>query len=569
MVKISIWSEKLISIIGLCLVLAGLFITSFYNFLLFHSLAEIFSVAVAFALFMLAWNARRYMENDFLFLIALGFAAAGALDLMHTLSYTGMNVLKIDNTYPAVQLWIAARYIQAITLVLTPFFIGKRLNVPLAVAVYITTVCLALGLIFFWPVFPVCFIEGQGLTPFKKISEYIICMILATAILFFRQKQSTIQRTVLRFLIGSIVLTILSELVFTFYISMYGFSNIIGHFLKIIAFYLIYRAIVVTGLTKPYDLLFHKLQKSRMALVENEKHLIDAREMAEAASLIKSDFLANMSHELRTPLNAIIGFSEILGQKTFGELNAKQARYIDNILTSGRHLLGLINDILDLSKVEAGKLEIELSRINIKGLLENCLIMIKEKAMKTGIKLALTVEKELSSLVVEADERKLKQIMFNLLSNAVKFTPKGGKICVAAELISNFDENIFCKDAGENIPRKNAGENISRKGAKAQSKSNDVQSTNNNIQSSIVNIQYIRVSVTDNGIGIDPKDQDRIFGKFEQIDSTYARKQEGTGLGLALTRLLVELHSGRIWVESEGQGRGSRFVFIIPLGISD
>ncbi|MBT3386409.1 MAG: hypothetical protein HN417_00605 [Desulfobacula sp.] len=569
MVKISIWSEKLISIIGLCLVLAGLFITSFYNFLLFHSLAEIFSVAVAFALFMLAWNARRYMENDFLFLIALGFAAAGALDLMHTLSYTGMNVLKIDNTYPAVQLWIAARYIQAITLVLTPFFIGKRLNVPLAVAVYITTVCLALGLIFFWPVFPVCFIEGQGLTPFKKISEYIICMILATAILFFRQKQSTIQRTVLRFLIGSIVLTILSELVFTFYISMYGFSNIIGHFLKIIAFYLIYRAIVVTGLTKPYDLLFHKLQKSRMALVENEKHLIDAREMAEAASLIKSDFLATMSHELRTPLNAIIGFSEILGQKTFGELNAKQARYIDNILTSGRHLLGLINDILDLSKVEAGKLEIELSRINIKGLLENCLIMIKEKAMKTGIKLALTVEKELSSLVVEADERKLKQIMFNLLSNAVKFTPKGGKICVAAELISNFDENIFCKDAGENIPRKNAGENISRKGAKAQSKSNDVQSTNNNIQSSIVNIQYIRVSVTDNGIGIDPKDQDRIFGKFEQIDSTYARKQEGTGLGLALTRLLVELHSGRIWVESEGQGRGSRFVFIIPLGISD
>jgi len=232
---------------------------------------------------------------------------------------------------------------------------------------------------------------------------------------------------------------------------------------------------------------------------------------------LKSQFLANMSHELRTPLNAIIGFSEILGDKTFGELNAKQTKYINNVLVSGRHLLQLINDILDLSKVEAGRLELEPSRVNIKGLLENSLIIIKEQAMTHGIKLDLDISQELMDLEISADERKLKQSMFNLLSNAAKFTPDGGEIHITA-------------------------------------------------QSSIINHQSsIQISVADTGIGIKPEDQERVFGEFEQLDSTYARQHKGTGLGLALTRRLVELHGGRIWVESEGEGKGSTFTFEIPV----
>jgi PAS domain S-box-containing protein len=266
---------------------------------------------------------------------------------------------------------------------------------------------------------------------------------------------------------------------------------------------------------------------------ELEKKALELEEMnikIQEATEAKSQFLANMSHELRTPLNAIIGFSEILEDQTFGELNEKQTRYINNVLVSGRHLLQLINDILDLSKVEAGKLELELSRVNIKGLLENSLIMIKEKAMKHAIKLDSHISQEVMDLEILADERKLKQIMFNILSNAAKFTPDGGSIRLEANLISDFGLPIADLDP----------------------------------KSKIQTPKCIEVSVADSGIGIKPEDQERVFGEFEQLDSTYARPQQGTGLGLALTRRLVGLHGGRIWVESEGEGKGSTFTFMIP-----
>jgi signal transduction histidine kinase len=229
----------------------------------------------------------------------------------------------------------------------------------------------------------------------------------------------------------------------------------------------------------------------------------------EAASRHKSEFLANMSHELRTPLNAIIGFSQVLRQRLFGDINPKQEEYLDDILSSGNHLLDLINDVLDLSKVEAGQVELEVATFSLREALERGVVMVRERATKNGVRLTFVPAGDVD--LVDGDERRLRQVIFNLLSNAVKFTPEGGSVTVASERANG----------------------------------------------------HVEVSVTDTGPGIAPEDQERIFEEFQQTD-VGAQQQEGTGLGLALSKRLVELHGGRIWVESE-PGHGSRFVFTLPV----
>ena len=246
--------------------------------------------------------------------------------------------------------------------------------------------------------------------------------------------------------------------------------------------------------------------------IENALHA--AKQAVEAASRAKSEFLANMSHELRTPLNSIIGFSEVLHDQTFGPLTPKQTRYVDNVLSAGQHLLSLINDILDLSKVEAGKMTVEAKSFAVRPVVENALTLVKERAFKRRLNLSFEAP---ADLTVSADERMFKQILFNLLSNAVKFSEPGGRITITAE---------------------RTGDDLC-------------------------------VSVADTGIGIKPDDQSRLFTEFEQLDSGYDRMHQGTGLGLALTRKFVELHGGRIWVESEGEGKGSTFRFTLPLIYED
>lgn len=240
-----------------------------------------------------------------------------------------------------------------------------------------------------------------------------------------------------------------------------------------------------------------------------EKALLEAKAEAESANRAKSEFLANMSHELRTPLNSIIGFSEVLKNGMTGPLLPEQKEFVSTIYESGQHLLSLINDILDLSKVEAGKTEFDPSEFSIKDIVNISLVMFKERAFKHSIKVSVDIPDDIGTIT--ADARKIKQVLLNLMSNAIKFTPDGGETGIKAAMTDN----------------------------------------------------EVRVTVWDTGIGIKEEDMSRLFRPFEQLEKSLTKKYAGTGLGLALCKRFIEMHNGRIWAESE-LGKGSRFTFTIP-----
>ena len=241
------------------------------------------------------------------------------------------------------------------------------------------------------------------------------------------------------------------------------------------------------------------------------REIEDKSRQLEAANRHKDEFLASMSHELRTPLNAVIGFSEVLLERMFGDVNAKQEEYLQDILTSGRHLLSLINDILDLAKIEAGRMDLDMEEFDVAQAIDNAVVLVRERATRKGLTLDTRLDRTLGSL--RGDQRKVKQVLLNLLSNAIKFTPEGGRVEIRAQRLDG----------------------------------------------------HVEVSVSDTGIGIATEDLEAVFEEFRQVGTDYAKKHEGTGLGLTLSRKFVELHGGRIWVKSQ-LGQGSTFAFTLPGG---
>jgi len=274
--------ERLISrsyqiVISSILLLFGLYLTSLFGYLLFHGIAEIFGVVVACGIFMVAWNSRGFLDNHYLLFVGIAYLFIALIDLIHTLAYTGMGVFQGHATNLPTQLWIAARYMESVSLLLAPLFIRRRLNTSVTFFGYVAITAFLLSSIFYWKLFPDCFIEGQGLTSFKKISEYIISLILLISTSLLIQRRDAFDEEVLHLLVGSLLLTVGSELFFTFYVHAFGLSNLIGHLFKIISFYLMYRAIIQTGLVRPYDLLFRNLKQREeqyRAIVEDQTELV-------------------------------------------------------------------------------------------------------------------------------------------------------------------------------------------------------------------------------------------------------------------------------------------------------
>lgn len=304
-------------------------------------------------------------------------------------------------------------------------------------------------------------------------------------------------------------------------IVFYGPEFPIGYTSKLI---LLGLCILLVGFGLSYSQLAFLYRKVREAEKEMQEAMLERNEALELANRnldqanrAKSAFLANMSHELRTPLNAVIGFSEVLEDQTFGPLNEKQLKYVCNVRSSGKHLLNMINDILDLSKIEAGKLDLRRERFPLGATVDGIIGIVKVLANKKTILLNYEIDPALKE--IEADPKHFKQVLYNLLSNAVKFTQEGGTVNLGA---------VLSQGAGQ------------------------------------VGMNLVQISVSDTGIGIAPEDYGKVFSEFQQIDDSYSRQQEGTGLGLALSKKLVELNGGKIWFSSE-KGKGSTFTFTIPL----
>ncbi|HKJ99520.1 MAG TPA: MASE3 domain-containing protein [Desulfotignum sp.] len=264
-------------ILGFTTIFLTLFFVGRFNFLMFHTLAELFAILVAWSLFVIMWNTKNLVENKALVFIGIAYLFVGGIDLVHTLLYKGMGFLEPERgADPATQLWILARYVESITLCVFPFLFFKKINPYRVFGVYAVITFAGLLSILYWDIFPVCYIDGTGLTLFKKTSEYLICLILAAALVFLRQKKSALDPLVYRYIAISIILTIFAELAFTFYVSVYGLSNLVGHFFKILSFYFIYRALIRSGLTQPQSVLFSKLRHSE----ERYRSLIDFSPLA-------------------------------------------------------------------------------------------------------------------------------------------------------------------------------------------------------------------------------------------------------------------------------------------------
>ena len=332
------------SLLFLTLALLGLYLTSLHSYLLMHTVAEIFTIVISGGVFILAWNTRQMLDNNYLLFIGIGLLFVAALTLLHTLAYKGMGVFPKYDANLATQLWTAIIYLHSLTFMLAPFFIDRSFKISYVLGGYLLATGLVLLSIFYWRIFPVCYIEGQGLTEFKVVSEHIVGVIFLISIGLLIKHRQKFEPDILRVLILAILFNIGAEMAFTFYINVYGFSNLIGHFLRLISVYLIYKAIVETGLVKPHRLLFRDLKQSEETLRQQTAELQTRNQELDA-------FAHTVAHDLKNPVATIISASELLLEYDSALSDEEWQKTAEIIKQSGFKMSNLITDLLVMAEI--------------------------------------------------------------------------------------------------------------------------------------------------------------------------------------------------------------------------
>lgn len=480
------------------LLTAILLLIASFDFVIFHTLAELFAISVALVMFALAWHTRDFTSNHFLLFLACGYFWVGVLDLAHTLSYRGLELLPGSGANLSSQFWIVTRFYEASLLFLAPLLAGRRLASEWLFGVNalaaVTLAALVLG-----DLLPETYRDGSGLTEFKVYAEYAIIALLGGAVVALLRQRGLIGRDQVTMMIASIVLTAAAEVSFTVYLDPHGLANLVGHVFKLFSFWVIFQAVVASNLRKPYVDLQEAVAAARLS-----------RQAAERASRAKSDFLSMMSHDLRTPLNAIVGFSEMMRLQALGPLgNPRYVEYTEAIRKSGAQLVSLINDVLDVSRIESGSYALDEEPIAIRELLSEVYVGLDCDAPLGRNSIRLDIPD--GAPCVLAERRALTQIVTNLISNATKFSDPGSEIVVS------------WGPAGEG---------------------------------------RWALGVHDRGCGIPADRIGRVTEPFVQGNPHLSRRHGGIGLGLHIVRLLTELHRAELRIQSaEGQGTSVHVLF--------
>jgi signal transduction histidine kinase len=487
-----IWTRHVVFFTGIFL---ALYAVSRTSYLLMHTLVEMFSVVVACSIFMIAWNTRRFVTNGFFLFLGISLLFIGIIDLVHALAYKGMNVFPGYDANLPTQLWIASRYLTALSLPAALLFGRRNLNAYAVLAGYAAFTAFLL-LSIFKGFFPDCYVEGRGLTGFKIISEYAISLLFAGTLVLFYRLRREFEPSIIGLLAGAVICSIVTELVFTLYIGVYDLFNLLGHFCKVLAFYLIYKALIETSLIRPYALFFRQLSDKTRELERSNEDL--------------ELFASVVSHDLKAPLNTINAVAQLFRDKYGDRLDERGKMHADHLVQGTRRMSQLIKSILDYSRIS--RRTGTFAKVPLDTALSAALQNLHAKIDAAG---AMVESAPLP--VVRGDEVQLVQVFQNLIGNAVQYRgAEPPRIRISAERTSADDREANW-----------------------------------------------RITVSDNGKGIDPQLHDRIFQIFERGAQT--ESDDGTGIGLAVCKKIVERHGGIISLSSE-PGKGSRFSFTLSSG---